>query len=186
MLDTLIHLFWENGYEATSLTDIVEATGLNKSSLYNAFGPKEVLLREALSRYVSLRSTAIAAVLIDGTAGLADIHALFDLLWQEFYDNGDRRGCLSVNCSTELGPLDDGVAVVSLAYRSATRNAFRTALTRAADHGEIAPQFVETYANLCLTTMLGLAVVVRSGAGADEVLFHVDAFRQALDSWKLS
>ena len=186
MLDELIELFWEQGYEATSMTDIVEATGLNKSSLYNAFGSKDVLLDEALTRYVDLRSGMAAMVLAEGTAGLADIHSLFDRLWQEFDEGSDRRGCLAVNSSTELGGRNTDVVAGVRRYRTLMRNAFRAALTRAADQGEIAPQLVETYVNLSVTGMLGMAVLVRSGADRNEVLAHLDAARHQVESWKLS
>ena len=52
-------LFWEKGFEASSLSDIVEATGLNKSSLYNAFGSKSELFSTALERYVAMRTGEI-------------------------------------------------------------------------------------------------------------------------------
>lgn len=182
VLDELVQLFWEKGYEATSMADIVEATGLNKSSLYNAFGAKDVLLKEALKRYVEFRSGTAAMVLTEGTAGLADIQTLFDQLWHD----SDRRGCLAVNSSTELGLRDGDVVSVVHQYRTLMRTAFRAALTRAADQGEIAPQLIETYVNLSVTNVLGMAVLIRSGANSNEVLSHVDAVRHQVDSWKLS
>lgn len=185
VLDALIQLFWEKGFEATSMTDIVEATGLNKSSLYNAFGPKEVLLQEALKRYVEAQTGQTALVLAEGTAGLADIHSLFDLLWHAFHANGDRRGCLAVNSSTELGLRDQHVAAIVRSYRDLTGDSFRAALRRAADQGEIEPHLVDTYVSLSVTTMLGLAVLVRSGADNDEVSSYLDATRHLVESWRL-
>lgn len=185
VLDALVQLFWEQGYEATSMTDIVEATGLSKSSLYNAFGSKDVLHREALSRYLDLHSGAIALFLDEGTAGLADIHSFFDWTWEVFYDNCDHRGCLAVNSSTELGPRNSDVVAAARQYRTSMRDAFRAALSRGAHQGEIAPELIETYVNLCVTNRLGLAVLIRSGANSDEVLAHLDAARHQVDSWKL-
>ena len=56
VLDALTALFWRQGYEATSMADIVEASGLNKSSLYNTFGSKQELFATILDRYVDMLS----------------------------------------------------------------------------------------------------------------------------------
>src|ERR1700674_4986058 len=51
-LDRALHLFWRKGYEGTSLSDLTRAMGINRPSLYAAFGDKETLFRKALDRYV--------------------------------------------------------------------------------------------------------------------------------------
>ena len=72
VLDVVVELFWTKGYEATSISDIVEATGLNKSSLYNTFGPKNDLFEAAVERYLDMRTAMMTEVVGDGTAGLDD------------------------------------------------------------------------------------------------------------------
>ena len=186
VLEALVELFWEKGYEATSMTDIVEATGLNKSSLYNSFGSKDVLFEQALRRYVDLRTGMASMVLDDGAAGLADIHSVLDRQWKEFYEESDRRGCLAVNSSTELGLHSEAVAKIVQHYRTLMGESLRAALTRAADRGEIEGRLIETYVSLSMTSILGLAVLVRSGADSDEVLAHLDAARHQVDSWRLA
>src|ERR1041384_1958854 len=52
-LDAALHVFWKKGYEGASLTDLTEAMGINRPSLYAAFGNKEDLFRRALARYSS-------------------------------------------------------------------------------------------------------------------------------------
>jgi TetR/AcrR family transcriptional repressor of nem operon len=186
VLETLVQLFWEKGFEATSMADIVEASGLNKSSLYNTFGSKDLLFHEALNRYVDNRTLALVSVLSDGTEGLADIHRLFDIVWLEMVSSDDHRGCLAVNSSTELGRRDDGVVAVGQRFRSAMRAALADAFARAALLGEIKPELVDSYANIMVSMMLGLAVLVRSGADHDEVRSQLDAARVMLDGWRLA
>ena len=121
VLERAVQLFWEQGYEATSVSDIVVATGLNKSSLYNAFGSKEELFSRALQRYVDMRTTMLAHILVQGSAGLDDVHALFDFVELEMASPGGHRGCLAVNSSTELGGRENFVESTSLDFRSAIR-----------------------------------------------------------------
>ncbi|MGI9610581.1 MAG: TetR/AcrR family transcriptional regulator, partial [Acidimicrobiia bacterium] len=78
VLATVIDIFWEQGYSATSIGDVVERTGLSKSSLYGAFGSKEQLYRTALDRYLSDHRVMVTSSLRDGRRGVADIHAFLD------------------------------------------------------------------------------------------------------------
>ncbi len=61
-LDRAMEAFWEKGYEATSLDDLCEVTGLSRSSLYATFGSKRKLLLRSVDRYVDRRNPLIAAV----------------------------------------------------------------------------------------------------------------------------
>lgn len=184
VLDALVQLFWEQGYEATSMTDIVTATGLSKSSLYNTFGSKDELFSQALNRYIDLRSSMMTEVLAKGTRGLEDLNGLLDALWAEVSVGDDHRGCLAINTATELGRRDDAVAAVATRFRATLRDALKSALQRAADLGEIDPQSVDPYAAVMLSFMLGTAVIVRSGAADDEILDQLDAARAIIDSWR--
>ena len=184
VLDAVVQLFWEKGYEATSVSDIVETTGLNKSSLYNAFGSKDALFDQALNRYVNGRTEMITGLLHQGSAGLDDLLSLLDMLWSEVSSGGDHRGCLAVNTSTELGLRDDKVVAMGERYRSLMRGAVTQALERAAHQGEIDASSIPVYANLVVGFMLGASVVVRSGASNEEIRDHVDAGRAMIESWR--
>ncbi len=183
VLDSVIELFWEKGYEATAVSDIVEATGLNKSSLYNAFGSKDNLFDLALSRYVEDRTAMLGKLLHQGTRGLDDVESLLDAMWSEISIGGEHRGCLAVNTSTELGVRDDTVAAIGRNYRSSIRTALRTAFGRAADLGEIDHSNVDHYSNIMLGFVLGTAVIVRSGADNAEIREQLDAAKSVLRGW---
>ena len=126
----------------------------------------------------------ITALLHDGAAGLDDLLALLDMLWTEVSAGGDHRGCLAVNTSTELGLRDEGVVRMGERYRGLMRAAVTQALERAADLGEIEADRVGDYANLVLSFMLGVSVVVRSGASNDEIRAHVDSARTMIEGWR--
>ena len=63
-----MQVFWQKGYEGASLTDLTEAMGINRPSLYAAFGDKEALFRKALDRYVTEREAYVEAALKAPTA----------------------------------------------------------------------------------------------------------------------
>jgi TetR/AcrR family transcriptional repressor of nem operon len=185
VLEKAIQLFWTQGYEATSVSDIVEATGLNKSSLYNAFGSKDELFALALQRYVDMRATMLTQVLVQGTHGLADVHSLFDLIEMETASPGGDRGCLAVNSSTELGGREESVEERSLDFRRSIRTALHAALGRAAAAGEIDAARTDAYADVLMAFLLGMSVVARSGAQQSEMREQLASMRSVVDSWRI-
>ena len=136
-LDRAMELFWSKGYEATSLDDLCEATGLSRSSLYATFGSKRNLLLRSVDRYVEQRTPSIAAVLTQPLP----IYDAFDALARRFIDQivsgPGRRGCFLGNCAAEL-PRGDRAALAHVRRGlESTEATFRDALARAAARGEL-------------------------------------------------
>jgi len=185
VLDALVQLFWTQGYEATSMADIVVATGLNKSSLYSSFGSKDELFTMALTRYIDTRGTMLFSLLEQGTAGLADIARLFDSVWSEVSDGDEHRGCLAVNTSTEMGQRDHAITTIGSRYRALLADGLRATFTRAGELGEIDPAHIETYTVMVASFLVGTAVNVRSGATNQEIRAQLDAAQIILGTWRL-
>ena len=137
-LDGALQLFWAKGYEATSLDEICDATGLSRSSLYGAFGDKRALLLRSLERYSEGGSARIAARL-DATRPIrAALLALLEDFIAQIVAGPGRRGCFIGNCAAELARGDrEAMACVR---RSLERNTtvFRDALARAQARGDLA------------------------------------------------
>jgi len=136
-LEHAMDVFWSKGYEATSLDDLCEATGLSRSSLYATFGNKRDLLLQTVDRYVERRTPNIRAVL----SRQPNIHKGIAALLREFIDQivsgAGRRGCFLGNCAAEL-PRSDRTALARVRRGLArTEETFREALARAAAHGEL-------------------------------------------------
>ena len=136
-LEHAMDVFWSKGYEATSLDDLCEATGLSRSSLYATFGNKRDLLLQTVDRYIERRTPNIKAVL----ARQPNIHEGIAALLREFIDQivsgAGRRGCFLGNCAAEL-PRSDRTALARVRRGLArTEETFREALARAAAHGEL-------------------------------------------------
>lgn len=109
-LDRAMGLFWEQGYEATSVRDLTSRTGISSSSLYATFGDKHDVYLAALARYRAIEREQFAAMLSASRAvrpTLADMFAeLIDML---LADEGN-RGSFSLNAAVELGGRDPAIA----------------------------------------------------------------------------
>lgn len=110
VLAAALEVFRRKGYEAASLDDLLEATGLSRSSFYGCFGSKHGALEAAVADY-SARSLA---ALNDAADAASDdegaVAAMFRLLAEP---GGDSHGCFIANCVTELAPRDPAVALLS-------------------------------------------------------------------------
>lgn len=108
VLDAATAAFWTHGYEATSLQDLTEATGLQKGSIYKAFGDKHSLFLTVLERYLERMYAQLAEVARTHTP--AETVRTWIAMIQGFtVRDGVRRGCLGCNTAVELGPHDPGV-----------------------------------------------------------------------------
>ena len=178
-LDALTGLFWQKGYEATSVGDIVEASGVNKSSLYNAYGSKRDLFRLILGRYVDKRMDALAELAEFGRGrGIDSLHSFLDAI-RDF----GRVGCLAVNTSTELGTADPTVTKLAEEYRDRTRLVVHSVISAATKTGGLSAELVEARTDMLLSFLLGFSVAVRGGAGDAEVDRLINAARTTVDSW---
>ena len=105
VLDAAIQCFWSRGYEATSVKDLIDETGITAASLYNAYGDKRGLFRTALDRYVE---SSIAARM-QRCAALPPreaIEAFFAEILSRSLNDREHKGCMLVNSALEMAPHD--------------------------------------------------------------------------------
>lgn len=100
VLHQAMQVFWDKGFNATSMQDLVDATGLNRSSIYNSFGDKMSLYRESLSTYMRETQAQFNDVLKKAENPLQAIHLIFESFLPEISE--DSRGCMSMNCKAEM------------------------------------------------------------------------------------
>lgn len=105
VLDAAVARFWRDGYEGTSMRDLIAGTGLTSASLYNAFGDKRALYRRALDRYVD-RSVTDRIRRCERLAPRAAIAAFFAEVLQRSLTDAECRGCMLVNSALEATPRD--------------------------------------------------------------------------------
>ncbi len=176
VLDAAQRVFHARGYEATSVQDLVEATGLSRSSLYNAFGDKHALFLTVLDRYAAAgRDAADAAC-----GGLSPRDAIRVVLEQSAC-TGDAAGCLMVNAAVEVAGRDPDTAARAVASRRAMTERFRALVDRAQAAGEVASDRPSRALAQFLTgAVYGLRALQASGAEADTLDAVVDGAMAAL------
>lgn len=183
-LAATMHQFWAHGYEGTSLSDLVAATGLARASLYNAFGSKHDMYLDSLDRYLEKQIPEMLFDLEAGEEGLDAIAAFFEQFPTVVATMPQEasKGCLLVNSSTETATVDAAVAVRVGAYRRRLQGAFAAALERAVDRGEL-DRAPSSRADQLLLSAIGLFVAMRSGGDLQEVRSLTDAILETVSGW---
>jgi len=164
--------FWERGYRATSVEDLVKATGVNPGSLYGAFpGGKHTLFMKSLERYSRLVVPQKLGELDEPGASVAEIRAYFDGLIEDLTSPEGRQGCLLVNSAIENAAVDPEVAAVVRGHLARLERCFTAALRNAIRLGEIpAPVDPVARAKGLVATSQGLMVVGK--ANPDEEMLR--------------
>jgi TetR/AcrR family transcriptional repressor of nem operon len=154
-----LRTFSERGCRDTSVERLVEVTGVNPGSLYNAFdGGKRGLFMESLQRYSDLVVPEKPGALEADDASLPEIRAYFDGLVEDLCSPAGRAGCLMVNSTVELAVADSEVARVVRGHMARLeRN-----LTRALRNAAVADPAAR--ATLLMATAMGLMVVGKTGS----------------------
>ena len=159
VLERAMHTFWAQGYAATSVDDLVRATGLVRASLYHAFGNKHGLYMEALGHYQEL----LGARMLGALRGAPDVkqgfRRLFELVMDDAVSDTTRRGCMMVNAATELASRDPDVCRLTAEAEAAKERTFAELIRRGQAQGEISREKdPDALAKALYNTVLGLRV----------------------------
>ena len=165
-------LFWRRGFEAASVSDLLEHMGISRQSLYNTFGGKEQLFHRAIDHYVEMRLAPMLADLEAPDADLRAIEAHFaEVARESTRPGGVRKGCLMANTLVELAGRDPAVAAEMKRFRSRLEGAYLNALRGAERAGQLQPDLDLPAAATFLATLdQGLAVVCKSGVSRRQQL----------------
>ena len=137
VLDSAMHLFWKKGYHATSMQDLVEAMGINRSSIYNTFGDKFALYLESLKRYQSKESSQAHHYLLQSQSPLEAITKFIEGIVGAILADKDKVGCYISNCTTEFAHTDSPVRKFLNENQNNLRQLFKDILTKGQETGEI-------------------------------------------------
>ncbi len=139
VVDRAVEVFWRKGFEATSIQDLVEATGLNRGSLYNTFGDKAGLFEAALERYMAGAPPQHVVAAADSGPPRQVIGEFFARLVELGASDTERRGCLMTNTAAELAGRDERVAAQVADAMQGLEKALVRLIERGQETGEITP-----------------------------------------------
>lgn len=160
--DKAIAIFIDKGYEGTSMSDLIDGMGINKGSLYNAFGSKRELFSRALRRYdLTIRAAQLNDLAQKGDP-VAAISGLFDHLIAEASSGADYRGCLLVNTALELPHQPDSIKEIVRESLGAVEAFFDDMIRKGQARGSISKSIdPEETATSLLSLVIGLRVLSR-------------------------
>jgi AcrR family transcriptional regulator len=168
-LDRALEVFWRKGYEGASLLDLTQAMGINRPSLYAAFGSKEGLFRKALDRYAEGPTAYVRAGLEEPTARRVAERLLGGAI-ERLDDPRVPRGCLLVQGALACGEAAESVRRELAARRAAGEEALRHRFERARAEGDLpAGADPADLARYVFTVLQGLAVQAAGGASREEL-----------------
>jgi AcrR family transcriptional regulator len=168
-LEAAMHVFWEKSYEGATLSNLTDAMGISRSSMYAVFGDKEQLFRRVMDRYRDGRMTHVRAALDKPT--LTEVVSSLLYGTADFLSQPDHpRGCLSIQGVLACGEDAEPVKQAMIAMRKGGDDALRKRMTKARESGEL-PEDIDPadYARFLSTVIRGLGVQAANGATRGEM-----------------
>ncbi|MEO3786004.1 TetR/AcrR family transcriptional regulator [Actinocorallia sp. B10E7] len=169
-VEQAMQVFWRKGYAATTPQDLVDALGIGKGSLYNAFGGKHALFERALRRYRDSQALALVEMIEEPGPVRERLRRTLGLLVELDLADPDRRGCMAVNTAAELAGTDEIAADLVRRMFDRTEAAFRALVGEGQRSGEISPdRDARALASMLLSTGVGLRLLARVATGPDRL-----------------
>jgi TetR/AcrR family transcriptional repressor of nem operon len=181
-VERAMHVFWSQGFEFTSLQELLAAMKLSKSSLYQTFGSKEQLFERCVGHYLDQLAGELLEQLDAAVSGRKFLEDLFYALPPKVDSADARKGCLLWNTANEFGERDAAVKGTVSAGIDRLQRIFVKAVERAQREGDIAsskdPRALATY---LMASMSGLKTLLKSGVDRRRLREVVATVLQALD-----
>jgi TetR/AcrR family transcriptional repressor of nem operon len=180
-VEQAMEVFWRKGYAGTTPQDLVDALGIGKGSLYNAFGSKHALFEQALRRYRDSQAVALIQMLEEPGSVKARLRKVLELLARMDLADPDRRGCMAVNTAAELAGTDETATEIVRRMFDRTEDALRALIEEGQRAGEIAPERdPAALGSLLLNTLVGLRLMARIAEDSERLNRVIDAAIDAL------
>ncbi len=180
-LEIAARLFWQHGYEGTSIADLTQAMGVAPPSLYAAFGSKEELYRQALDHEIERQSKSRSEIL-EGELSAYDALAFYlrDVV-QGITNPENPRGCIVSTAVLQHAKENDTVAEAAAARREASVQALKARFIRAIREGELpADTDTDVLARFYAAVVQGMSAQACDGACTERLMQIVDV---ALSAW---
>lgn len=162
VLTDAMRLFWRQGYTATSVKDLTEATQLQPGSLYAAFKNKRNLFIQSLDYYFNDLHNSVISLLHSDRPPLQRIHDFFSYLIEQSDQDSESKGCLLVNTLLEIPADDEEINQRVSGMLQTVETEFRQVLEEAQHKGDLAPGLKpDELGSMLITGIFGLRVYNR-------------------------
>ncbi|WP_342537615.1 TetR/AcrR family transcriptional regulator [Sporosarcina sp. FSL K6-1540] len=180
VLRKAMELFWQQGYEKTSMQELVDYMGIHRRSIYDTFGDKRTLFLSALSHYEELITSETKKRVGSKLLVKQGIREVFNMI---IYPNLNLpKGCLSVNAAVELSLLDEEIATKIAEMFTKTEALFYELLKHGQKNGEISKNHDPEVLSLFLhNSLVGLRVLVKIEADKKKLESIIDMTLSVLD-----
>ncbi|HEY4108977.1 TetR/AcrR family transcriptional regulator [Puia sp.] len=165
VLAKAIKLFWQKGYNGTSMQDLVDGLGISRSSLYDTFGDKRQLYLKALQSYQQEQCCGITQLLNGSIPAKAAIRQLMDMTIQEMIRDKQHKGCFLINSAVETAHHDKEANAIICQSEQQLENTFYTVIRNGQNNGEISDKKdPRALARFLYNTIVGIRVTGKSTA----------------------
>ena len=181
-LDAAMHLFWRQGYEATSMQNLLDTMNLSKSSLYQTFGSKHDLFQRCLQHYRNMMTTGLKQELKQAATARSFIEHFYMSLVDRMKDPVNRIGCLVMNSASELAQRDEDIAKAIKQGTESFIKVFYAAVKQAQSEGDIPKdKDAQSLAHYLMSSLAGLNSMAKAGASQTVLNNIVKEILQSLD-----
>ncbi|WP_151735212.1 TetR/AcrR family transcriptional regulator ['Paenibacillus yunnanensis' Narsing Rao et al. 2020] len=162
-LDAAMHVFWEKGFEATSLTDLTMAMSIQRPSLYLAFGDKQQLFETALRKYTQWHAATIRTKLQSKASVREAFRGFFSDLVEEEYAGAGTLGCFCINTMVELAPRDEKFEIITREHQNYLAVLFQETIERGIHTGELQQDLnAKKLAQSLVVSLVGITVMMKA------------------------
>ncbi len=181
-LDKAMRLFWERGFQHTSMEDLVRHTGVSRYGLYGTFGNKDAIYHQALMRYIQIKKDEMRRALRTPGAGRQALEAYFRDIDAFVSSDEGRKGCMVYNTAAELAPHHPELAEYLRGLQVEVRDLFEQVIRNGQQAGDIRTDIPAADLAMTLFTMeQGMAALNRGGTAIDDLMSCYDTYLKFLD-----
>ena len=180
VLEKALAIFWQKGYNGTSMQDLVDGLGISRSSMYDTYADKYSLFIKSLEKYREKTAGEMMQVVNEAPSAKAGIKKILQSVVNESVFDKSPRGCFIVNTCVESAPHDKAIAKIIQENMQDAEEVFYLTIKKGQESGEIAGRNdARALARFIINTINGIRVTAK--AGTDKKVYD-DVVKVALDA----